>query len=387
MKTKMTYRELREYMQKLEKFPGCERRARAPLVHKGFPGTFNLSFTEYDYEKEFGDLSNFYKDLIFSAIQSCVRPQDIDEAIRQGRDLWKYLGVFEMADIGGQIVLSNQKRINECYAHQLRIMIKTLEDLGLDKTKIYPSYNVGGSMNEITKGKYTFDFQIPEDTLSKEQLLKFGIPAENLITDKTRDTFLSLHINKKTPWGYRNEIHYNIGTKEKPILLDIGTLEHFYWFPTYSGEESARNINGLENIPHTISIGALGLERLCMAVNGLNRVQDVDYLKIFYDRFKATMPNLTEEQIYKAGESIRAMHRIQSDIESNGLGWSDSRKKKRRKIFQVISENAGEINSKQLESLLNIHAESQSWHPELKQGIAPTVDLILNYLEARKRNN
>jgi len=384
MKTKMSYKELREYMQKTEKFPGCEKRARAPLIHEGFPGTFNLSFTEYEYEKEFGDLSSFNKDFIYSTIQSCVRPGDIEGAIKEGENLWRYLGVFEMTDIGGQIVLSNQKRVNECYAHQLKIMINIIEDLGLDRTKLHPSYNSGGSMSDITKGKYTFDFDIPEDVLSKEQFLNAGIPKENLIADKTRDTFLSLHINKKTPWGYRNEIHYNIGTKEKPILLDIGTLENFYWFPTYSGEETAKNINGLENMPHTISIGAFGLERLCMAVNGLTRVRDVDYLKSFYDKFKETMPKLADEQRYKAGEAIRALHRIQSDIEGYNLEWSTSRKKKRRKILQIISDNAGDIASMQLEGLLKIHAETQPWHPELEQGINPTAELILNYLEARK---
>src|SRR3989344_6466407 len=152
MKTKMVYKELREYMQKLEKFPGCEKRARAPLIHEGFPGTFNLSFTEYDYQKEYGNLSNFYKNLIFSAVQSCVRPQDIDEAIREGKDLWKYLGVFEMADINGAILLSNQRHADEIHIKNIQKLIKTLKELGLDITKVHPSYNAGGQVSELTNG-------------------------------------------------------------------------------------------------------------------------------------------------------------------------------------------------------------------------------------------
>ena len=64
-----------------------------------------------------------------------------------------------------------------------------------------------------------------------------ALKKENLIPDETRDTFLSLHLNKTTPWGYRNEINYDIGTKEKPKLLDIATTEYFIWLPTYSSEE------------------------------------------------------------------------------------------------------------------------------------------------------
>lgn len=388
MVTKISYEQLREKIRNIPKYKGCEHRARSPLVHSGFPGTFNLSFTEYEYEKEFGDLSSFDHDFVYSTIQSCVRPADLEGSIKNGENLWRYLGVFEMADIGGQIVLSGKKKTEECYKHQLETMLDTLGDLGLDRKRVYPSYHTGGNVSDSSKGKYTFDFEIPEDALSKEEFLRVGIPEENLIADNTRDTFLCLHINKKTPWGYRNEIHYNIGTKEDPKLLDIATLEHFYWFPTYaSNEETSKNINGLEEIPHTISIGAFGLERLCMAVNGLERVQDIDYLKSFYDKYREVAPELTEEQRYKSGEALRALHRIQSDIESNGLEWSKSRKKKRRTFLQLIRDNISEqVSLERLENLLRVHTEVQPWHGNLELGIKSTVDMVQTYLDARSNN-
>jgi hypothetical protein len=378
----VTYKEIRERIGNISKHPGCQFKPRSPLVHEGFPGTFNLSFTEYEYEKEFGDLSSFDHDFIYSTIQSCVRPSDLDGPIKKRENLERYLGVFEMADIGGQIVLSDKLRTSECYRHQLKTMLRILEDLGLEKNKIFPSYHAGGSVSESSHGKYNFNFEVPEDSLSKKEFLSAGIPKENLIEDKTRDTFLCLHINKKTPWGYRNEIHYNVGTPEAPVLLDIATLEHFYWFPTYSSrEEASKNIDGLEEIPHTISIGAFGLERLCMATNGLRKVQDVDYLKTFYDSFRELSPEMKETQRIIGGEAIRAIHRIQSDITEQNLYWSKSRKKKRNKILQLIRKNFVEpIDSKKLASLLKIHSEVQPWHDNLEAGIKPTVELIQNYL-------
>ena len=65
---KMSYGELRKFLAGVEKYPGCKKYKRAPLVHEGFPGTFNLSFTEYDMFKEYGGYSEFSKDLIFSTI-------------------------------------------------------------------------------------------------------------------------------------------------------------------------------------------------------------------------------------------------------------------------------------------------------------------------------
>jgi hypothetical protein len=376
------YNDLREIVQHEEKYAGCRNVARAPLIHEGFKGTFNLSFTEYDYMREFGNLSSFDKDYTFSTIQSCVRVQDIDDAIRNGRDLWKYLGVFEMADIPGAILLSGRRETEGIHRENVRKTIEFFKRLGLDPKRLYPSYSVGGSVAEITEGKYTFPFIVPEDTLSKDTFVESGVPRENLIADQTKDTFLALQIGgMKTPWGYRNELNYNIGTKEEPKYIDIGTLERCLWFPKYLGEEKASNINGLEELPHTFNVSAVGLERLCMCVNGLDRVQDVDSIKPFYDAYQEVQPQLTQEQRYKSGEVIRAMHRIQSDVGSYGLDWSGSRVKKRRRLMQLIEENNPEIDAESLGHVLKAHTDAQPWHTNLEEGVGLATNLILTYLK------
>lgn len=382
----MSYEKLREFLLNSEKYPGCKRYKRAPLIHKGFPGTFNLSFTEYDMIREFGGYSNFTRDQIFSTIQSCVRPQDILENIKQGKELWRYLGVFEMSDIAGQITISKKGQLKEVHTWQLNKLIELLVKLGLKKERIYPSYCKGGDVAKITKGKYTFNFIVPEDTLTKEGFIKAGIPKENLIPDKTRDTLLSLHINMPTPWGYRNEINYNIGTKQNPKLLDIATLEQFLWLPTYSSrKQTAKNINGLKEFKHTMSIGGIGVERLCMVVNGLKKIQNVDYLKKFYNLFRKLYPSLTEEQRIKSGEVIRALHRIFADVKKFNLNVKRQQNKKIKYFLQVLNKNLSEgFDEKKLKQLLELHSKVQPWHKSLSKGVTPTIERIKVYYSSKK---
>lgn len=374
------YEKLREFLSNSEKYPGCKKYNRAPLIHKGFPGTFNLSFTEYDMFTEFGGYSNFDRDLIFSTIQSCIRTQDILENINNGKDLWKYLGVFEMSDIAGQITLSKKEDIKIIHVWQLNKLINVLEKLGLDKKKIYPSYCKGGSVAKLTNNKYSFSYEIPEDTLTKNAFIEAGIPEKNLIPDESRDTLLSLHINMPTPWGYRNEINYNVGTEAEPRLLDIGTLEYFLWLPIYSSEEKvSKNIIGLEDFKHTISIGAFGIERLCFAINNLDSIQEVDYIKKYYDLFKQLYPDLSDEQRTKSGECLRTLHRIYSDVVRYNLLLGRQQKEKIRKFLRILIDNIGDYDEKKFRELLELNSKVQPWHKDLSKGIEPTIKRINDY--------
>jgi len=383
----MKYQELRNYLMKSKKYPGCKDFSRAPLIHDGFPGTFNLSMTEYDMLKIFGDFSSYKKDLIFSTIQSCIRPQDLSENIAKAKDLWKYLGVFEMATPYGEIILSKKNITKEVHILQIKELVKILTGLGLDKKRIFPSYCAGGKISEITQGKYTFNFIVPEDKLTKETFIQEGIPKKNLIQDKTRDTFLSLHINQKTPWGYRTEINYNLGTEKNPKFIDIATLEYCLWFPEYSGSETSKNIVGLIDSSHTISVGGIGVERLCMVVNKLNSVQEIDSIKPFYEVFRKISPYLPEENLIKAGEALRSLHRIFSDVKSFNIKMVKNVRNKKNKIIQMVEENAEEILTKEkLKILLEINSQIQPWHNNLSNGVDFTISEILNYYHSPQQS-
>ncbi len=377
----MEYQKLRKFLLNSKKYPGCKKYERAPLIHEGFPGTFNLSFAEYNTLKEFGNYTDFSHDLIFSTIQSCIRPQDILENIKENKELWKYLGVFEMSDIAGQIILKEKNNIKKIHSYQLNKLIEILTKLGLKKEKIFPSYHAGGKISIITDGKYNFDFEIPEDSFTKEEFIKTGIPKENLIPNLTRNTFLSLHLLMPTPWGYRYEINYNVGTKEKPILLDIATLEYFLWLPIYSSKEKiSKNIIGLKPINSAISLGGIGVERLCLAINKLQNVFEINYLKEFYNLFRELYPKISEEQRIKSGESLRVLHRIFSDITSDNISHlGHNRKNKIKWFLQILIGNIKNFNRDNFLQLLKLHSKIQPWHENLSKGIKPTMKRIETY--------
>ena len=215
-----------------------------------------------------------------------------------------------------------------------------------------------------------------------ETFLQYGVPEENLIPDKTTDTFLSVNLKKEeqnwgvstvyTGWGYRNEINVDVGSKGNRILLDIGTVEHFSWRPIYEGDK----IVGLGNIACDFTIGAVGLERLCMAINGLQRVQDVSYIAPFYER----MRKIAGEENLMAGESLRALHRIYSDIAKFYIG--DIGRHRKARINKMIKNIPYSFSLDTLTELLKVHSETQPWHSNLEDGIEPTIERIKVYRDS-----
>lgn len=372
----MKYEELRKKILNWKKFSNCKLIERSPLINRGFPGTFNLSFTEDPWLKEYGKYVDFDHDFIFSTIQSCIRPTDIP--LIGTSNSWKYLGVFEIADLNGIINLSNKPDYSQLQENQVFKLVKFLEEIGISREKIHASYNVGGELKKISDGKYYFDFIVPEDVISKNAFLKAGIPKENLIVDKSRDTFLCLHLHQPTPWGYRNEIYVNLESKEKPNLLDIGTIEYLKFKPLFNGStQYSTNIVGLEESSCGVSLVAFGLERLCLAINGLQRVQDIDYLKPFYEKLEQVIG----EKNFLIGESLRALHRIYGDI--NSYKCFPERHQKQR-IKNILSNIFDSITINQIEELLKIHSENQPWHSNLKAGIQPTIERIELYRKSKK---
>ncbi|MBI2044551.1 hypothetical protein HYT23_00680 [Candidatus Pacearchaeota archaeon] len=372
----MKYQELRDLVKNWKKHKGCINKERSPLINPGFLGTFNLSFTEDFWLKEYGRFVDFDHDLIFSTIQSCIRPQDI--MLTNTKDSWKYLGVFEMADLNGFLTLAKRPDFDKLQKQQIKELMKFLKHLGFSPNQIYPSYNIGGKVRDITKGKYNFDFTIPEDKISKQGFLEAGIPEKNLIKDKTRNTLLALHIYRPSPWGYRNEININIGPDEKPLLLDIATIEYTIWKPEFKGDNSiASNIIGLKNSGDGFSIVAVGLERLNVIINKLKIIQDVDYVKPIYEKWKEI---ISKENILTI-ESLRALHRIYSDITSYKLipGWHQN-----KKIKHLLQNIPKDVSLEKIESLLLVHAKNQPWHKNLKQGINPTIERINKYRNSKK---
>lgn len=388
------YADLRKKVQNMEKFTGCVKIDKPPVINNGFPGQFNLSFTEQPWLDEYGKYIDFDHNYIFSTIPSCIRYSDLyDERTKQsnltGNNAWKYLGVFEMADLAGMASLKGtEKDVYSMQLKQAKNLIDLLTEFGIDKNRIFPTYQPAMKLSDVPiktqNSKYSFEFNIPEDKLGKKVFLELGIPEENITPDYSGAPLLQLNLSKRcergimrvpSPWGYRNEINFNLGTLANPQFLDIGTLERFAYKPLFDNEK----IISLSEIDDTVSIGGVGLERLCMAVNGLDRVQDVDFIKPLY----SAMPKI-DNQIM-VGEYLRAVHRICADLpvakEKYGFDLKEhkqTRLKFNKMVHEIIKSN---LDKNQLRNLLYINSDNQPWHPELKDA----VDSTMNYLNEYRR--
>jgi len=387
----ITYAELRKEVQTMNKITGCVKIERPLIINEAFPGQFNLSFTEQPMLDEYGaNYLNFDHDFVFSTIPSCIRYSDLfDEKTKAsnlvGNNAWKYLGVFEMADLAGMATYKGIHDIFSLQKKQAENLINLLENYGIKKEQIFPTYQPLRKLSEIPqkrKEDFPFDFIIPEDEIGKQVFLDLGIPEKNIIEDYSGATLLRLYLSKRTPnglrkipspWGYRNEININLGTKQKPKLIDIGTLERMVYKPIIVKEK----IIGLSEINDTVSIGALGLERICMVVNRLLKVQDIDSIKPFYQ----SMPKVHKPVLI--GEYLRALHFICTDLPTAKEKYNftfDKHKKTRRRFNKIRGTILNsDLTIRQIKNLLIINSENQPWHPELKEGIELTVGSLEKY--------
>jgi hypothetical protein len=387
----IAHAEVRQRLQRWPKFPGCRPVRRAPLITAGFPGTFNMSSTEHHWLKEYGGYVKWDHDFIFTTVQSCIRLNDF--TLMETEHGWRYLGVFEMADLSGEVALSYLPDYRGLYLRQIAELIGFFEEIGLSRTKVHASYCTGGRVADLTKRKYGFEFQIPPDELSREAFLAAGVPEENLIPDATRDTLLSLHVHRATPWGYRNEIYVETAHRGATALLDVATSEYFLWTPIFAGSERADAIVGLEESKTGAFGVGCGIERLCLAANGLARVHEVDYLQPFYSALGRLLGGEFTDRDYVIGESLRALHRIQTDLDSHPEaviareeGGRRRLSTRRRKKVAALQRNIPlGMTSTHVEQLLYEHSRTQLWHERLEESIEATVKGIEEYRNSHAR--
>jgi len=381
----LAYRDLRDRLRGWPKPAGCRYEDRAPLLTAAFPGTFNMSSTEHHWLREHGGYLDWTHDYVFSTVQSCIRVGDV-ELLRD--DAPWHLGVFEMADLAGEVSLHRRPDYADLQGGQIRALVRFLAGLGIGPERVHASYCAGGRVADLTGGAYAFPFEVPPDTLSRDAFAAAGVPAANLLPDRTRTTLLSLHVHRPTPWGYRNEIFVDAGTAAAPVLVDVATAEYLVWRPVFAGAATDRRaIVGLAPLDAgAVGIG-VGVERLCAVVNGLARVHDVDHLRPFYAVLGAALGADAGPGLYYAGESLRALHRIYTDLHhhpearfrphpAGGRALSTKRRKKAARLKRNVPPR---LDGATLERLLDLHACAQPWHAHLADGIAPTVRAIADY--------
>jgi hypothetical protein len=388
----IAYAELRRLVRGWPKHAGCRPVVRAPLVTPAFPGAFNLSSTEHHWLREYGGFLDWDHDYVFTTVQSCVRLADW--ALLPGPAGRRHLGVFEMADLCGEIALRTRPDYRALLGWQAAELVRLLGRLGVPASRLHVSYCLGGSVAALSGGRYRFPDRIPPDALSREAFLEAGVPDANLMGDATRATLLALHVHRPTPWGYRNEIHVDVGSSDRQILVDVATLEYFLWRPRFGRGSAREDIVGLEPLETGATGIGCGLERLALVANRLARIRDVDYLQPFYALLQEALGRPLGDADALAGESLRALHRIEADRaghpEAEGersadgaLRLSRRRRKKLARLKRCIPARLGEAA---LERLLAAHAAAQPWHASLAAAVAPTLCAILEYRRSPGRD-
>jgi hypothetical protein len=387
------YARLRALLAGWPKHPACQRVRRAPLVTAAFPGGFNLSSTEHHWVRELGGYLDWDRDYVFTTIQSCVRLADF--ALLPTAEGSRYLGVFEMGDLSGEIALRARPDYEPLQRWQVAELVRLFGTVGIPPARVHATYSAGGRVADLTGGAYRFAGEIPPDTLSRDAFLAAGVPEANLTPDATRATLLALHVHRPTPWGYRNEIHVDMGAPGRPRLIDVATAEYLLWRPRFRAAEPRReDILGLEPLETGATGIGVGLERLAMVANDLPRIHEVDYLRPFYDELRAMHGGALRPDDYVAGESLRALHRIEADRrfhpeaagergEDVGVRLSARRRKKLARLKRNVPAR---FDVALLERLLRAHSAAQPWHEHLDAAIDSTVAQLVDYRGSQARH-
>lgn len=365
----MNIEELRKIISTVPKFPGTKIFLPASVCNDGFPSCFNLSLTEAEMFERWGQYLKYDNDLIYSKIQPCIRHQDWQTIIDDKDNSYRYLSLFDMADVGGIIIQKDNSRHQEAIEFSINSIVEFLKSLGLDINKLKISYFDGAIIKEATAGKYDLNKYFPMDPEFNYWKEKFGLRDDQLIPNHDRSTMLALSIfGFPSPWGYRNEIFY----EHKGKLLDIGTVEHAPYAPVFDDNSAIIDIRPFE---HSVAISGVGVERISMVINGLDKVWDVDTIKPMVDESKKIF-RVDEHDAMIITQVLRVAHRIITDVKS----YANLNRKRKEYFRAFLKPLFCYLNSEDdygnIDKLVELHADLESYYPELKSSVEQTVNEI-----------
>ncbi len=374
----MNYYELRKFIEHYPKLH-AEKVAASPVVNNAYPGQFNLSFTEAPWLDKFGNYLRIDQDFFFSKIQPVIRYNDYKNLILKNA-YQKHLALFDMADLVGVGCFVDRAKGNNFTAFTIKEFVGFLSELNISLENVYVSCFEGASVKEATNGKYIFNKVIPPFEFGKEQWIKNGIPIKNIIPDKTRDTFLALNIyGRPTPWGYRNEIYVKTKSEE---LIDVGTIEHLIWEPVFLDGQ----IVDIKEYEHFSGLNVVGVERLTMVTNNYSSIAECEHINPLFDILEKFASKYDHNSCFIVVESIRAAHRVVSDVDSVE-SFSKSRRYKFNDYLEgcyLHLDNLG-VSSRGvvLRELLEHNAKLNPHYPEFTSSIDKTFEVIEKYFTTR----
>lgn len=307
-----SFKQLKSDLAQVSKYPGTVPVVPAPIINEGYPSNFNLSFAWYEWTKKEGQQGpskqyvSFVGDMFYTKCQPCIRHQDWKTIVENDKDKYRYLSYFHMADVSGLIAKTDFLQRKEIGTFAIRSLLQFFKDKEIDLKNIFVAYCAGGKVADLTDGKYIFDRYIEKDPFY-DDWINAGIPENNMISDATRDTLLSLrNYSRPSPWGYRNEVFCIHDGK----LLDIATVEHLCFEPVFNEQ---KDIVDIAEYRHAFSISAVGVERLLMVLNNLNDIRKVDIVAPLYDLVKERVWGINDEDVDIFVQTLRSIQAVITD--------------------------------------------------------------------------
>lgn len=371
MAKKITYLQLRKLIENtFQEYPDVTYKQKYSVINDGFPGTFNLSLNEPELLDTFGNYLNYDKPLYFAKIQPVIRPDDFEQKVLSKTSI-KHLGLFEIAGISLVDTKSTNLTINT--KRVINWVWKLLiNKLNFDPSKIYVKLSSGGTIEKLTNGKYKINKIIEKDKLSYNYWKELGVPEKNFIWDNTRDTFLSLFMfSRPTPWGYRNEILYDIGEGNKEEnLLDIGTIEHFPWKPIFVNEGQKKRdymIEDIQSWENSVAIAGVGVERLLMVLNKSKNSVECSHIFPLFSSVLKDSKTKDPKRSFILTETIRVLHRVLTD----SAGYVNLSSNRKLVLSSYINELYNSLKLlgiplKNIKKYLKINSNLRQDYPELR---------------------
>lgn len=348
---------------------------KTSVVSALYPGQFNYCLDERHWLEKHGDFINIDEDH-FQKVQPAIRLADFGRYYVGREEASKHhLGSFTIGTISGGHVVSASVA-GQYYQNTVTKVLLAFSMFGLDRNRLRFSYFAGGmtgrdiEASRKTNGqmqKIMVDEQIiPEDSLSVEVLRFHGINDDQLIAGDTWTNYLAINWYAcVAPWGYRNEIFYQM---DDGSLLDIATIEHLDTEPIVEGEGEDKVIVGTQPWRNHIVIDGFGLERMVLATRGAGTILEAMGWDVL-------MPRFSPKQI----QAICILHRVFTDC--SWLDLSRGRKKKLTPLMGMLAE----LSLTEIELVLRQNAQTyQVIFPDLCDGISCTLSEIKAYRQRRK---
>ena len=341
------------------------------VVSPLFPGQFNYCLDEVNVLEKYGDLVHI-GDEHFQKIQPAIRLSDYHQQGVRG----DHLGQFTIATTRGWHSPVLNEGIKE-YDLAVKSLLSFFEDIGLDQDKLKVTYFTGNYAREVEASgkrdvleqdlKVRVDKYLTSDNLAVPIWMENGLKENQFVGSKTRDNFLtSAWYVTLAPWGYRNEIFYEMPNGRD---LDIATIERLTLYPTIekNKDSKGRLVPYVTEI-HDWDVGAVldgfGVERNLLAIEEKEKIYDLSLfapLNCF---------NAKNEEI----ESLRILHRIFTDS-----SWEVLSRQRKEKVKKLMRETSN-LDSGEIQEILQINAESHNpLFSDLEDGIDKTIYEIESY--------